>query len=85
LSWLDMFCRMASRPPVLSAADGCSGWLSRICCVAFWIRSPTAFAADNLDQWKVEADRQLQELAAREYGKPIDELVAFLLPQLPSD
>jgi hypothetical protein len=40
---------------------------------------------EKLDQWKVEADRQLQEVAVREYGKPIDELVAFLLQQLPSD
>jgi hypothetical protein len=46
---------------------------------------PHEGSAEKLNQWKLEADRQLQDLAAREYGKPIDELVAFLLPQLPTD
>jgi hypothetical protein len=42
-------------------------------------------SVDRLNQWKVEGVNQLQELAVREYGKPIDELVEYLLPQLPSD
>ena len=46
---------------------------------------PHEGSIEKLDQWKAEADRQLQEVAVREYGKPIDELVAFLLQQLPSD
>jgi hypothetical protein len=48
-------------------------------------KPPHDGSVEKLDQWKIEADRQLQDLAVREYGKPIDELVEFLLQQLPSD
>jgi hypothetical protein len=48
-------------------------------------KPPHDGSVERLEQWKVEADRQLQALADREYGKPIDELVAFVLHQLPSD
>jgi hypothetical protein len=34
-------------------------------------------------QWKDQGEREIQPLAESEYGKPIDELVAFLRPQLP--
>jgi hypothetical protein len=40
---------------------------------------------EKLIEWKEDAVRQLQTVADREYGKPIDELVAFLIQQLPSD
>jgi uncharacterized membrane protein YccC len=46
---------------------------------------PQEGSTEKLDQWKLEADRQLQKLVTDEYGMPIDELVAFLLPQLPTD
>jgi len=48
-------------------------------------KPPHDGSIESLIQWKDEADRQLTALADRTYGKPIDELVAFLLPQLPSD
>ena len=48
-------------------------------------KPPHDGSVEKLEQWKVEADRQLQNLADREYGKPIDDLVGFLIPQLPSD
>jgi len=40
-------------------------------------------SAEKFAQWKVGAERQLQDIAAREYGTPIDELVAYFLHQLP--
>jgi hypothetical protein len=48
-------------------------------------KPPHDGSVESLTQWKDEADRQLVALADRTYGKPIDELVAFLVPQLPSD
>lgn len=53
---------------------------------ALWTSEPPHDGSiERLNQWKVEGVRQLQEIAVREYGKPIDELVAYLLQQLPSD
>lgn len=37
----------------------------------------------KLDAWKTEAGRQLQTLVDTEYGKPIEDLVAYLIQQLP--
>jgi hypothetical protein len=48
-------------------------------------KPPHDGSVESLTQWRDEADRQLVALADRTYGKPIDELVGFLLPQLPSD
>jgi hypothetical protein len=38
---------------------------------------------ESVTQWKDQAEREISALAEREYGKPIDELVAFLRTQLP--
>ena len=38
---------------------------------------------ENLMKWKDETDRIVQILAESEYGKPIDDLVTYLLLQLP--
>jgi hypothetical protein len=37
---------------------------------------------ESLAEWKDEADRKIQSLGESEYGKPIDELTAYLLTQL---
>ena len=43
---------------------------------------PHSGSIESLTQWKDEADRQIQSLATTEYGKPIDELTAYLRTQL---
>jgi|SRR5882672_1245525 len=53
---------------------------------ALWTAEPPHDGSDQkLIQWKEEADRQLQAVVDRDYGKPIDELVGFLMQQLPPD
>jgi hypothetical protein len=37
---------------------------------------------ESLTHWKEQAQQEIQQLAEREYGKPIDELEAFLSTQL---
>jgi hypothetical protein len=44
---------------------------------------PHQGSLDDLTQWKDETDRNVQKLAEAEYGKPIDDLLAYLLTQLP--
>jgi hypothetical protein len=44
---------------------------------------PHVGSIESLTQWKDEADRQIESLVESEYGKPIDELAAYLLTQLP--
>jgi hypothetical protein len=38
---------------------------------------------EKVTQWKDQAEREIQSLAESEYGKPIDQLVAYLRTQLP--
>jgi hypothetical protein len=40
-------------------------------------------SVESVTQWKDQAEREILPLAKSEYGKPIDELVAFLRTQLP--
>lgn len=42
-------------------------------------------SVEELVHWKDESVRQLQVLIEREYGRPIDELLVYLLQQLPSN
>ena len=45
---------------------------------------PKDLDSEGLVKWRDEAVRQLQALVDSEYGKPIDDLLSYLLRQLPS-
>jgi hypothetical protein len=45
--------------------------------------TPHEGSNESLTMWKDENDRRIQTLAESEYGKPIDDLTAYLLDQLP--
>lgn len=45
-------------------------------------KRPFDLDANQLEAWKVNAVKQLQELVEREYSKPIDELTAFLAKEI---
>jgi hypothetical protein len=38
---------------------------------------------ESVAQWKEQAEREIQNLAENEYGKPVAELEAYLRAQLP--
>ena len=45
-------------------------------------KRPFDLDANQLEVWKVNAVKQLQELVEREYSKPIDELAAYLAKEI---
>src|ERR1700741_1481182 len=45
--------------------------------------TPHESSIESLTAWRDENDRRIQTLAESEYGKPIDDLTAYLLDQLP--
>ena len=48
-------------------------------------KPPREVSTEELVRWKDETVRQLQAVVDRDYGSPIDDLLKYLLQQLPKD